>query len=111
MTEVCEVIVTAPDADWLAAFTRYLVDHRLAACGHNVADVRSLYRWAGNIEDAREARVALHTRVGLVSEIVAEADRQHPYEVPCVIATPVIAGHPGYIRWILDSTREPADPR
>jgi len=105
--QVCEVTITAPDAEWLATFTRELVDARLCACGHNIADIRSIYRWRGSVHDAHEARVALHTRVDLVPEIVAAADQRHPFEVPCVIATPIIAGNPAYVRWILDETRTP----
>ncbi len=105
--EICEVVVTAADPEWLVGFARRLVEDRLAACGHHVAAIRSVYRWAGEVHDELEARVALHTRTGLVPRIVARADAEHPYEVPCVIALPVVAGNPAYVRWVLDST-EPA---
>jgi periplasmic divalent cation tolerance protein len=104
--EVCEVIITADSADWLADFTRALVEDRLAACGQNIAPIRSIYRWEGKVQDEPEARVALHTRAALVSAIVDRADRDHPYDVPCVIALPVVSGNPGYISWVLDSTHE-----
>ena len=106
-TDICEVIVTADSADWLAQFTAALVADRLAACGHNIAAIRSIYRWQGEIHDEPEARAALHTRVGLVPAIVARANRDHPYDVPCVIALPVIVGNPAYIQWVLDQTDEP----
>jgi periplasmic divalent cation tolerance protein len=102
--EICEVIITAPDPDWLADFTRRLVDDGLAACGHNIATIRSIYRWQGATHDEREARVALHTRTELVPAIVQRADAEHPYDVPCVIATPVVAGNPAYVQWVLDET-------
>jgi periplasmic divalent cation tolerance protein len=102
--EICEVVITGPDAAWLADFTRALVADRLAACGQNIAEVRSIYRWQGAIEDASEARVALHTRRALVPAIVARADRDHPYEVPCVLALPVIDAAPAYADWVLAET-------
>ncbi|MEV6842030.1 divalent-cation tolerance protein CutA [Actinoplanes sp. NPDC051411] len=102
--QICEVIITAGTAEWLATFTRELVEHRLAACGQNIASIRSIYRWQGAIEDEGEARVALHTRLSLVPAIVALADKEHPYEVPCVIALPVVAGNPRYIEWVLAET-------
>ncbi|MFY1672409.1 divalent-cation tolerance protein CutA [Plantactinospora sp. WMMB334] len=104
--DICEVIVTAADAEWLATFTRRLVAARLAACGQNISRIRSIYRWEGAVEDEPEARVALHTRTSLVPQIAALADAEHPYDVPCVIALPVIAGNPAYLRWVLDSTAE-----
>ena len=106
--EFCEVVVTAADAAWLAGFTRTLVEERLAACGHQVAPIRSVYRWAGAIHDEPEARVALHTRRALVPAIVARAGELHPYDVPCVIALPLVGGNPDYLRWIAEETAVPA---
>ena len=107
--EFCEVVVTAADADWLAGFTSTLVDERLAACGHITAVIRSVYRWQGAVHDDAESRVALHTRRSLVPEIVARAAELHPYEVPCVIALPVVGGNPAYLDWIAAETRDPTD--
>jgi periplasmic divalent cation tolerance protein len=106
--EICEVVVTGPDADWLVGFTLGLVADRLAACGHTVAAIRSIYRWAGVVHDDAEARVALHTRVSLVPGIVARAERDHPYDVPCVIALPIVGGNPAYHEWVLTETAEQA---
>jgi periplasmic divalent cation tolerance protein len=101
--ELCEVVITAPDADWLAGFTRRLVDDRLAACGHLLPAIRSIYRWQGAVHDEPEARVALHTRRALLDRIIERADVEHPYEVPCVIATDFI-GSPAYVDWVRAET-------
>jgi periplasmic divalent cation tolerance protein len=103
-TEYCEVVITADSAEWLAGFTRRLVEDRLAACGHIVAPIRSVYRWEGAVQDEAEARVALHTRSALVPAIVDRANAEHPYDLPCVIALPVTGGNPAYLAWIADST-------
>jgi periplasmic divalent cation tolerance protein len=105
--QLVEVVVTAEDADWLAGFTRSLVEERLAACGHVQPGVRGVYRWAGELHDDAQARVGLHTRASLVPAIVARADADHPDDVPCVLALPVVGGHPGYLAWVLAETREP----
>src|SRR6266536_2419004 len=102
--DIVEVIITGPNAEWLADFTRALVEDRLAACGQNIAAIRSIYRWQGAIVDEPEARVALHTRRALFDAIVARADRDHPYDVPCVIAVPVVAANPAYAKWVRDET-------
>jgi periplasmic divalent cation tolerance protein len=102
--DICEVVITAADAEWLAQFTRRLVEDRLAACGHQTAAIRSIYRWDGAVQDDPEARVALHTRTALVDAIVARANAEHPYDVPCVIAMPVVAGNPAYVEWVLTET-------
>jgi periplasmic divalent cation tolerance protein len=105
--QICEVVITASSAEWLAGFTRTLVERRLAACGQTVAAIRSIYRWQGAVEDEAEARVALHTRLSLVDQIVAIAESEHPYDVPCVLALPVVAGNPRYLQWVLDETTGP----
>jgi periplasmic divalent cation tolerance protein len=103
-TDICEVVITSDNAEWLAAFTRGLVEERLAACGHLTAPIRSVYRWDGAIHDDVEARVGLHTRVDLVPVIVERTDRDHPYDIPCVLALPIVGGNPAYVQWVLDQT-------
>ena len=104
-TGICEVVITAADPEWLAGFTRRLVDDRLAACGQQIAAIRSIYRWDGAVHDEPEARVALHTRAGLVGRIIERADAEHPYDVPCVVALPILAANPAYVTWVHDQTR------
>ncbi|GAA2593578.1 divalent-cation tolerance protein CutA [Winogradskya consettensis] len=101
---VCEVVITAADAEWLAGFTRRLVEDRLAACGHQITPIRSIYRWEGTVHDEAEARVTLHTRASLVPDIVARADAEHEYDVPCVLALPITDGNPAYLEWIVRET-------
>ena len=60
--ESVEVVVTAENADWLADFTRSLVEDGLVACGHSVESIRAIYRWEGQVHDEPQARVGLHTR-------------------------------------------------
>jgi periplasmic divalent cation tolerance protein len=108
MTEpICEVIVTADSEDWLVSFTRSLVQDRLVACGQHIGPIRSIYRWDGTIHDNGEMRVALHTRSSLVQEVIDRARQSHPYDVPCVLALPVQAGNPDYVRWVIEETSKP----
>jgi periplasmic divalent cation tolerance protein len=102
--EVCEVVITGPTQEWVATFTRQLVDDHLVACGHIINLIRSIYRWEGGVHDETEARVALHTRGSLVSTIVDRANLDHPYDVPCVIAVRIVEGNPAYVEWVLSET-------
>ena len=104
--DVCEVVITAPDPEWLINFTRQLVTDQLCAGSHNITAIRSIYRWRGEIYDRQEARVALHTRRSLVDRIVERANREHPYEVPCVVSLPITDGDPAYLQWIRDETAQ-----
>lgn len=103
--ECVEVVVTAESAEWLAEFTRSLVEDRLVACGHNITPIRAIYRWEGRVHDDAQARVGLHTRASLVHAIVTRADSDHADDVPCVISLPLVGGHPEYLRWIYAETQ------
>ncbi|MGH9243591.1 MAG: divalent-cation tolerance protein CutA [Acidimicrobiales bacterium] len=102
--EIVDVSITAQSADWLAEFTRRLVDDQLAACGNIVPRIRSIYRWEGKIEDDTEALVILHTRRSLVPRIVDRANREHPYDTPQVIAVAIADANPAYVEWVLNET-------
>jgi periplasmic divalent cation tolerance protein len=104
MSDLCEVVITAPDPEWLKGFSHQLVEDRLCASAHNFAPVRSIYRWHGEIYERTEGRVSLHTSRSRVSEIVAKAKQEHPYEVPGISARPIIDGNPDYLAWIRQET-------
>ena len=101
--DICEVVITADDEDWLVAFSHRLVRDRLAACGHHTP-IRSVYTWQGELHDERETRVALHTRQSLVEAIIVATQDAHAYDVPCVIALPVLHASTAYRAWVLDAT-------
>jgi periplasmic divalent cation tolerance protein len=102
--EVCELVVTAPDADWLIEFTRRLVVERLAASVHNLTPIRSIYEWEGRLYDRTESRAAIHTRASLVPRIIERLNREHPYDVPGVFALPIVQTSAPYREWILQQT-------
>jgi periplasmic divalent cation tolerance protein len=103
---LCEIVVTAPDADWLAAFARRLVEEGLAAAAH-LHPIRSVYRWRGIVHDEAEARVSLHTRVALVPRIRALVTAEHPYEVPGFFVLAALPGSDPYDSWIRAETTGP----
>jgi periplasmic divalent cation tolerance protein len=104
MSELCEVVITAPDPDWLYSFARELVKDGLAASAHSFTPVRSIYRWKGQVHERAEGRVSLHTSRDRIADIVTRAQREHPYEVPGVSARPIIDGNPGYLAWMAKET-------
>jgi periplasmic divalent cation tolerance protein len=107
-TAISEVIMTADNPEWLTAFTRQLVEERWCACGQQVNPIRSIYRWQGAIQDDPEIRVALHTRTALVPGLIDRIKKDHPYEVPCILAFPVDEANPDYVAWVETETREAA---
>lgn len=110
MSELCEVVITAPDAEWLLDLTRQLVNEGLCASVHNFAPVRSIYRWRGEVHERTEGRASLHTRQALVSAIVERVKTAHPYEVPGISARPIVDGNPDYLEWMREETEEAWNP-
>jgi periplasmic divalent cation tolerance protein len=104
MTELCEVVMTAPDPEWLKDFSRKLVEQGLCASAHNFAPIRSIYRWRGDIYERTEGRVSLHTRRDRVAEIVTLTKQEHPYEVPGISTRTITDGNPDYLAWIAQET-------
>lgn len=110
--DLCEVVITAPDAGWLAEFIRALIVDRLCAGSHIIERVHSLYPWNGELRETREARATIRTRRALVPDIVARTRATHPYEVPSVVAIPITDANPDYADWVRASTlAEPSHKR
>ncbi|MEV0443164.1 divalent-cation tolerance protein CutA [Streptomyces spectabilis] len=103
MTDACAVLITAPDAEWLASFVRELVSDRLCAAG-NIAPIRSIYRWEGEVHDAREALAILRTVPNRVPEIMERTQSEHPYVVPSIITMPINDATPEYRAWIIEQS-------
>jgi len=103
-SELCEVVITAPDPEWLRVFSRQLVEDRLCASAHNFQPIQSIYRWHGEIYERTEGRVSLHTSRARIPDIVARAKREHPYELPGISARPIDDGNPDYLAWIEEAS-------
>lgn len=91
------------DAERIA---RTLVERRLAACVNVIPEVVSIYRWKGSVERDEESMLVIKTRAERFEELRAALVSLHPYEVPELVALPVEGGHPPYLAWLDDSTRE-----
>jgi periplasmic divalent cation tolerance protein len=101
------VLVTAKDTVQAENISRVLLQKRLAACCSIVKDVRSLYLWQGKLEDSREVLLLIKTRQALFKALERAVKAAHSYTTPEIIALPVAAASPQYLKWIRDSTVAP----
>ncbi len=104
MTDAIEVITTAPKKADAQRIAEALVERRLAACGQVLGPVASTYRWKGQVERAEEWLCVAKTRRELYAAVEAAIREMHPYEVPEILALPVIDGGADYLRWITEET-------
>ncbi len=98
--EAIFVYVTAASAEEAARIGRTLVEERLAACANLLDGMRSIYRWEGKVEEAAETVLILKTERRAFDRLAARVRELHPYDCPCVVALPLVAGDAGYLRWI-----------
>jgi len=82
-----------------------LVDERLAACCSLAPGVRSVYRWKEEVHRDEETLLVIKTRRERFEELRKRVVELHSYEVPEIIALPVVAGHEPYLNWIRAETR------
>ncbi len=104
MTEFSTLYVTAVDADEAATLGRDLLERRLVACVNIFPQVRSLYRWKGEICDEPETVLICKTRADLAEKAMERVRKIHSYDCPCVVALPLAAGNPDYLEWIAAET-------
>ncbi len=93
------VLTTVGSRDEGERIASVLVEERLAACV-NAMPVRSTYRWQGVVERAEEVLLVVKTRRGLVSRVVERIRALHSYQLPEVVAVPIIAGSRQYLAWV-----------
>jgi periplasmic divalent cation tolerance protein len=102
MPEFIQITTTTGTRDSADRIARELVERRLAACVHVAGPINSTFRWEGKIEITDEwLCVAKSERVQIpaIERLLAEL---HPYEVPELIATPIIDGGTAYLSWLGD---------
>ncbi len=119
MTDKVVVLVTCGTDTEADRIARKLVEQRLAACV-NVLDapVRSTYRWKGRVETAAEHLLIIKTSRKLLPAVHKEVVGLHSYDVPEVIALPIVGGSSSYLLWLDEcllpvstSTRRPSGKR
>jgi periplasmic divalent cation tolerance protein len=102
MNEYVQITTTTGarhDAERIAA---ELVSRRLAACVQISGPIASTYRWQGAVETSEEWLCTAKTSRALFAEIERVMKQLHPYEVPELIATPIVAGSEAYLKWLAE---------
>lgn len=107
MKDVLVVLTNCPDEASAERIARALVENRCAACVNRLAPVASTYRWEGAIEDAVEIPLLIKCTRDRYPAVEQTIRQLHPYTVPEIVALPVVAGFPAYLRWVDDETQPP----
>ena len=104
MDQALLVLTNVTDLECAQLVARTLVEARLAACVNLLPAVHSIYRWQGQIEEATEITLLIKTTSQQIDSLQKAIVKLHPYDVPEIIATPIVAGYAPYLQWIATET-------
>lgn len=101
MTDVhCIVLCTVPDAATAETLAHALLEARLAACVNILPGMTSIYRWQGQLQQDTELLLVAKSRRDHFEALCSCLRGLHPYELPEIIAVPIVDGLPAYLGWI-----------
>ena len=104
MTGYLQVQTTTGSRAEAVELGRAAVEARLAACAQVTGPLASVYWWEGAVEQAEEWMLALKLPAAGFAALAAFLTQRHSYDEPEIIALPIAAGSPGYLRWIGEET-------
>src|SRR5215510_7393875 len=102
--EFIQVVTTAASQDGATKIAQALLEQKLAACVQIIGPIKSMYRWKGQIETAPEFQCWIKTRRAKYDIVAAVIRQNHTYEIPEILAIPIVDGAESYLRWIAGET-------
>lgn len=101
------VFTNFPSRESALKLAEHLIRERLAACVNVLPQCTSVYRWQGVTEAAEEVPVLIKTPTSLYAQVEGAIRERHPYELPEIIAVPVVEGLAAYLDWVVAETCAP----
>ena len=99
----CLILVTVGSEAESAKLANALLTEKLAAC-INILPIRSFYSWQGEIQNDQEWQLLIKTRSHLFEKLAERVAILHSYDVPAIIAVPIVCGSIAYLNWISENT-------
>src|SRR5437016_566717 len=100
MTDKIVILSTCSTEEEGERLARLLVDARLAACVSVIPQVRSFYHWKGAVESTAECLLLIKSSREMFESVRARLEAAHSYEVPELLALPVVEGAANYMNWL-----------
>jgi periplasmic divalent cation tolerance protein len=98
------VFITAPKEAEAVKIAGALVEAKLAGCVNIIRNIRSIYLWQGKVWDEREVLMIAKTKKRLFKALEKKVKSLHSYEVPEIIALPLVEGSSDYMKWLREIT-------
>ena len=100
------VLVTAASPQQAEEIARKLVEEKLVACANVVPLMQSIFRWQGEVQSEEETLIVAKTLRARTDRIVDRVKELHTYQVPEIIALPILEGSRDYLDWIDEALGE-----
>ena len=98
------VLVTAGSRAEAEAIATALVNSQLAACV-SLVPIHSVYTWQGVLHQEEEWQLLIKTDLAQFQTLESKIRELHSYEVPEIIALPIVAGSQPYLQWISEQVK------
>lgn len=98
------VFVTVSSKEEAEKIAKGVLEEKLAACVNIIDTVHSHFWWQGKIDSAKEALLIIKTKKALINKLIRKVKSVHSYELPEIIALPIIYGSKEYLDWVNEST-------
>jgi len=99
------IYITTKNKEEARTIGQELVKNRLAACVNIIETMSSIYWWQGQIQDDQEAILIAKTTEEKAPALIDKVISLHSYEVPCVLALPILSGNQEFLSWIEKETQ------
>lgn len=100
VTNFIIILVTTKDKVEAEKISKILLDEKFIACANIISPIASCFSWNGKIDSAEECLVVMKSRADLFEALAARVRALHSYEVPEVLALPVVEGSEAYLSWM-----------
>ena len=99
------ILCTVPDKETALKISRTLVSERLAACCNIIPSLTSIYFWEGKMQEDDEHLLLIKTRSEKFHALQKRIEQIHPYQVPEILALPVVQGNESYLNWVNENVQ------
>jgi periplasmic divalent cation tolerance protein len=100
MTKYIVVFITCSSKEEADKIANAVIAKSFAACVNIIDNVRSIFHWQEKVEDADEVLLIAKTKAKLLDEIIPLVKQLHSYDLPEIIALPILGGSEDYLNWI-----------
>jgi periplasmic divalent cation tolerance protein len=100
MTEYIQVFTTTDTKENARQIAKKVVEKNLAACAQIIGPISSIFWWKNNINEEEEWLIIIKSRKDLYEDLEHAIIKVHKYEIPEILAVPVLAGAKSYLEWL-----------